>query len=146
MHQGRKMEEARMPFKRLLEANTLSFNSANHRYKFDKISILLPWEKPHSDTTELNLRLSDDAIVIAKNLTLHDPQIVSQEKSESLTFGSRIPYLDINKATESDSISSNSFVSMTEHSGTISPKGKGRCGCGNCREANTPVNGKSKIS
>lgn len=135
------MEEARIPFKRLLEANVFSLNLSHQRYKFDKISVVLPWEDALSDTIELNLDLSDDAIVIHKDLTLNYPQVVSQGTSESLIFGSRLPDLDTNKATESDSVSSNSSASMTEHSGALSPKGNGRCGCGNCRETNTRVGG-----
>jgi hypothetical protein len=135
-----------MPFKRLLEANIFAFNSAHLRYKFDKVPVVLPWEKSHGDIPELNLQFSDDAIVIRKNLTRNGPRVVSQRNSESLTFGSRFPDLDTNKATESDSDLSDSSDSMTEHSGPMSPKGEGRCGCGNCRETNTRVRGRLKIS
>ena len=127
-----------MPFKKLLEANVVSLNSAPHRYKFDKVSVALPWEKMHRDTTELNLHFSDDTIAMHNDLTLIYPQVVSQE---SPILGSRFPELDTNKAAGPNSVSNRPSVSMTEHSGTISPKGKGRCGCGNCRETNTRVSG-----
>lgn len=125
-----------MPFKKLLEANVVALNSAHHRYKFDMASVALLWEKTLRDTTELNLHFSDDAIAMHNDLTLIYPQVVSQE---SPMLGSPFPELDANKAAGPDSESTYSSASMTEHSGTISPKGKGRCGCGNCRETNTRV-------
>jgi hypothetical protein len=140
MNQVGKIGEVRMPFKRLLEANVFSFNSANHHCQFDKISVVLPWETALGDTTKLNLLSPEYDIVIHEDLTPSYPHVVSQESSESLKFGSR--YLDINKATESDSDSNDSSASMTEHSNTDSPKGKGRCGCANCRETNTRVSRK----
>lgn len=80
-----------MPFRRLLEANVFSLNSAYHSCKLDEISVLLPWEKAPSDITEVNLHFSDDAIDVHKDRTLNYPQVVSQGKLESLIFGSRFP-------------------------------------------------------
>ena len=130
------MAEFRGPFVKLLEFNAFSINSANHGQIIDKLSSEPSWERTQRLGYENYQSLLSDRIIMRKGRTLLDPFFSRGKLDAPRLIMSSDSDQNPTSVTE---VAFDTFPFMTEHSDIVAPRGKGRCGCGNCREANTKV-------
>jgi hypothetical protein len=123
----------------LLGGDAISIDSANRGYDYDRIDSEPLWDRVQELELEHYQSLFGNSISIC-NRTLLDPQF-SCGTIQTPGVSSPPPDPGWNSpVAESVCDMDEAFSSMIEHSGSMTPRGKARWGCRNCREANTQVN------